>query len=58
MIQFDAYLISHVKNMQVKDIFHDCPEQQQQSDPKKNHHRTYVQWLWLTPNEKWTSVAD
>ena len=40
MIQLDIHLILHVYNIQISDIFHNCPEQQeqqqqqQQSNPK------------------------
>ena len=33
MIHFDPICLKNVKNMQIHDIFHNCPEQQQ-SDPK------------------------
>jgi hypothetical protein len=36
MIQLGIHLIQHDKNMQISDIFQNCPEQQeeQQSNPK------------------------
>ena len=37
MIQLDIHLILHVYNIQISDIFHNCPEQEeeeQQSNPK------------------------
>ena len=38
MIHLDPTCLKNVKNMQIHDIFHNCPEQQQeeqqQSDPK------------------------
>ena len=35
MIQLDIHLILHVYNIQISDIFHNCPEQEQEQQQQQ-----------------------